>query len=149
MKIKRTSLPMPASAICGVNNAMGARYGALPVSTRTHFQFKYRAFLSRSHLTFAIRFHLLSRRGRAIIFMRESSRDRSTPSSASRTFERINHLMRLTATVSNLGRGAHRGCENDGGGAVEVRAGSFLVWSINGAHRSGNALTSSALSIPA
>lgn len=135
VKIKGTSLPMPASAICGVNNATEARYGALSVSNTFPIQVSRVPFTIASNFCdpFPPSFPL----GYAIIFMRESSRDRSTPSSVSPTFERINHLTRLTATTTNLGRGAHRGCEDDGDGGkvvVEVRARSFLVWSINGAH---------------
>lgn len=130
---------MLASAICGVNNATGeARYGAPPVSTRTHFQFKYRAFLSRSHLTSAIRFHLLSRRG-ALLY--SCARASATEAHRLRLRELSNEL--ITSRVlppppriwdagtngTHRGLRERRGRREDGGGDG---AGSFLVWSING-----------------
>lgn len=113
---------------------------AFLVSTRTHFQFKYRAFLSRSHLTSRLASIFFFPVGvRYYIHTRELSRaDRGTHTHRLRLRELSNEL--ITSRASRIWdeqdeRNATRGRHEDDDGEEErwERAGSFLAQSINGA----------------
>lgn len=109
-------MPMLSSAICDVNNATGAEY-SVPrlVSIRTHFQFKYRAFLSRSHLTSAGSASIFFSVGtRYYIHTRVARAVELPPSSASPELSRelITSPVRLTGSRFEFGtrkRGIYRG----------------------------------------